>query len=46
MSAGVRHEDQDRHRLHAAGGAHFFGLPHIEPMQDALLGKMQERLTE
>ena len=24
----------------------FFGLPHLEPMQDALLGKIQERLTE
>jgi hypothetical protein len=24
----------------------FFGLPHLEPMQDALLGKVQERLTE
>lgn len=24
----------------------FFGLPHLEPMQDAVLGKMQERLTE
>ena len=24
----------------------FFGLPHIEPMQDAVLGKIQERLTE
>jgi hypothetical protein len=24
----------------------FFGLPHLEPMQDALLGKIQERLIE
>ena len=24
----------------------FFGLPHLEPMQDAVLGKMQERLTD
>ena len=24
----------------------FFGLPHVEPMQDALLAKVQERLTE
>jgi Family of unknown function (DUF6489) len=24
----------------------FFGLPHLEPLQDALLGKIQERLTE
>jgi hypothetical protein len=24
----------------------FFGLPQLEPMQDALLGKIQERLTE
>jgi hypothetical protein len=24
----------------------FFGLPHLEPMQQALLGKIQERLTE
>ena len=24
----------------------FFGLPHLEPMQDALLGKIQERLSE
>ena len=24
----------------------FFGLPHIEPMQDAVLGKVQERLSE
>lgn len=24
----------------------FFGLPHLEPMQDAVLGRMQERLTE
>ena len=22
----------------------FFGLPHVEPMQDALVAKMQERL--
>lgn len=24
----------------------FFGLPHLEPMQDALLGQMQKRLSE
>ena len=24
----------------------FFGLPDLEPMQDALLGKIQERLSE
>jgi Family of unknown function (DUF6489) len=24
----------------------FFGLPHVEPMQEALLAKVQERLTE
>jgi hypothetical protein len=24
----------------------FFGLPHLEPMQDALLAKIQERLSE
>ena len=24
----------------------FFGLPNLEPMQDAVLGKMQSRLTE
>ena len=24
----------------------FFGLPHLEPMQDAVLGRMQERLTD
>ena len=24
----------------------FFGLPHLEPMQDALLGRIQERLSE
>jgi hypothetical protein len=24
----------------------FLGLPHLEPMQDALLGKIQERLSE
>lgn len=24
----------------------FFGLPHLEPLQEALLGKIQERLTE
>ena len=24
----------------------FFGLPHLEPMQDAVLGKIQERLTD
>jgi hypothetical protein len=24
----------------------FFGLPNIEPMQDALIAKMQERLAE
>ena len=24
----------------------FFGLPDLKPMQDALLGKIQERLTE
>ena len=24
----------------------FFGLPDVEPMQEALLGKVQERLTE
>jgi hypothetical protein len=24
----------------------FFGLPHLEPLQDAMLGKIQERLTE
>jgi hypothetical protein len=24
----------------------FFGLPHLEPMQNALLGKIQERLSE
>ena len=23
----------------------FFGLPHVEPMQDALVAKMQERLS-
>jgi hypothetical protein len=24
----------------------FFGLPHLEPLQEAVLGKIQERLTE
>ena len=24
----------------------FFGLPHVEPIQDALLAKVQERLSE
>jgi hypothetical protein len=24
----------------------FFGLPHLEPMQNAVLGRIQERLTE
>ena len=24
----------------------FFGLPRLEPMQDAVLGKIQERLTD
>ena len=24
----------------------FFGLPHLEPLQDALLGRIQQRLTE
>jgi hypothetical protein len=24
----------------------FFGLPHVEPMQEALLAQMQERLTQ
>ena len=24
----------------------FFGLPHIEPMQDALVARMQERLSQ
>ena len=24
----------------------FFGLPHVEPMQEALVAKMQERLTQ
>jgi Family of unknown function (DUF6489) len=24
----------------------FFGLPHLEPLQQAVLGKIQERLTE
>jgi hypothetical protein len=24
----------------------FFGLPHLEPMQEAVLGKIQERLIE
>ena len=24
----------------------FFGLPHVEPMQEALVAQMQERLTQ
>ena len=24
----------------------FFGLPHVEPMQDALISQMQERLAQ